>query len=64
MKITLDIPISLLREAMKLSKSNTKTQAVIMALQEFVCRKTVEEAITRQGRLEFQADWEKLRHER
>ncbi|MEK6775479.1 MAG: type II toxin-antitoxin system VapB family antitoxin [bacterium] len=64
MKTTLDIPNDLIREAMKLSKSNTKRQAVIMALQEFIRRKTIEEAIAMQGKLEFMADWEKLRHER
>lgn len=64
MKTTLDIPNDLIRKAMKLSKSNTKKQAVIMALQEFIRRKTIEEAITMQGKLEFMADWEKLRHER
>ncbi len=64
MKTTLDIPDELISEAMKLSKSNTKKHAVIVALQEYIRKKRIEEAIALQGKLDFRNDWDKLRHER
>jgi hypothetical protein len=64
MKITLNIPEDLMRAAVSLSKSRTKSQAVIIALQEFVHRRKVEKLLSLEGKVEFDDTWEKNRHAR
>ncbi|MBI3583038.1 MAG: type II toxin-antitoxin system VapB family antitoxin [Nitrospinae bacterium] len=64
MKTTLNIPNRLLDEAIKLAKSKTKKDAVIIALEDFVKKKRIEEALEMEGKLRFKKDWEKSRHER
>lgn len=64
MKTTLNIPNRLLDEAIKLAKSKTKKDAVIIALEDFVRKKRIEDALEMEGKLKFKEGWEKLRHER
>jgi Arc/MetJ family transcription regulator len=64
MKTTLNIPDDLIKTAMLLSKNRTKTQTVIIALQEFIRKKKVEKILAHQGKLEFDDTWEKSRHAR
>ena len=64
MKTTLNIPDDLIKTAMSLSKHRTKTETVIIALQEFIRKKKVEKILAHQGRLEFDDTWEKSRHAR
>ena len=64
MKTTLNIPEDLVKRTMKLSKSKTKTAAIITAMEEYVRRKKLEDIISMKGKLRFSDDWEKARHER
>ena len=64
MKTTLNIPEELVNKTMKLSKSKTKTAAIITAMEEYVRRKKLEDIIGMKGKLRFTDDWEKARHER
>ena len=64
MKTTLNIPEDLVKRTMKLSKSKTKTAAIITALEEYVRRKKLEDIIGMKGKLRFSDDWDKVRHER
>ena len=64
MKTTLDIPEELLLEAIRLSKSESKRAAVILALSDYIKRMRIEEAIGHEGNLAFSDDWERARHER
>jgi hypothetical protein len=64
MKTTLNIPDDLMKTAMLLSKHRTKTQTIIIALQEFIRKKKVEKVLAHQGKLEFDDTWEKSRHAR
>lgn len=64
MKTTLNIPDDLMKTAMLLSKHRTKTQTVIIALQEFIRKKKVEKVLAHEGKLEFDDTWEKSRHAR
>jgi hypothetical protein len=64
MKTTLNIPEDLVKRTMKLSKSKTKTAAIITAMEEYVRRKKLEDIIGMKGKLRFSDDWEKARHER
>jgi hypothetical protein len=64
MKTTLNIPEKLVKKTMKLSKSKTKTEAIITAMEEYIRRKKLEGVIAMKGNLRFSVDWEKTRHER
>ena len=64
MKTTLNIPETLIKKTMALSKSKTKTKAIITALEEYIRRKKFEEIVSMEGRLSFTDDYEKARHER
>ena len=64
MKTTLDIPDDLLKEAIKLSGSRTKTETVRLALEELVRQKRLDEIVASAGRLKFSGDLDKIRHAR
>lgn len=61
MRTTLDIPEDLLKQAMKLAKTRTKTQAVIMGLEELIGRKRREGLIALQGKWDIDPDILKMR---
>ena len=64
MKTTLDIPDDLIKEAMIVSKSRTKKEAVITGLKELIRQKKIERVLSSAGKLEFSDRWEKARHGR
>jgi len=64
MKTTLDIPEELMKEAMAVSRSRTKTETVITGLRELIRRKKIERVLSSAGKLEFSDEWEKGRHVR
>jgi Arc/MetJ family transcription regulator len=64
MKTTLNIPETLIKTAMLLSKNRTKTETVIVALKEYVRKKRIEKILEHQGKLQFEEIWEKSRHAR
>jgi hypothetical protein len=64
MKTTLNIPEDLIRKAMSLAKHRTKTETIIVALQEYVRQKKIEKILEHQGKLQFDDSWEKSRHAR
>lgn len=61
MRTTLDLPEPLLLEAMDLSKSPNKTQAIILALEELVQKSKVQELKSFKGKLNLDIDLHKLR---
>ena len=64
MKTTLNIPESLIKKAMLLAKHRTKTETVVVALQEYIRKKKVERILTYEGKLQFDDTWKKSRHAR
>ena len=64
MKTTLNIPEDLIKKAMSLAKHRTKTETVIVALQEYVRKKKIENIMKYQGKLQFDETGEKSRHAR
>lgn len=64
MKTTLDIPEKLLEEAVLLAGTRTKTQAITIALKEFIRRQKLERIIRESGHLRFSDDWEGACHDR
>lgn len=64
MKTTLNISEELLEEAVRLTGSRTKTEAIHKALTELIRKQKIERIIGQAGKLDFNNDWEKARHER
>ena len=64
MKTTLNISEELLEEAVRLTGSRTETEAIHKALTELIRKQKIEEIIGQAGKLDFNNDWEKARHER
>lgn len=61
MRTTLDIPEALLKKAMKVSHSKTKTNAVILGLQELIRREKIEELRGLRGKFSVDIDTGELR---
>jgi Arc/MetJ family transcription regulator len=64
MKTTLNIPNDLIDKTMRLSGCKTKTEAIVIALKEYVRRKKLDHIVKMEGILQFSDDLEKVRHER
>ena len=64
MKTTLNIPEDLIKKAMSLSKHRTKTETVVVALQEYIRQKKIDKILGQEGKLQFEETWEKSRHAR
>jgi hypothetical protein len=64
MKTTLNIPEDLIKTAMSISNHRTKTETVIVALQEYIHQKKIEKILEYEGKLHLEDTWEKSRHER
>jgi Bacterial antitoxin of type II TA system, VapB len=61
MRITLDIPESLLEEARALLGVDSKTDAVVLSLQEVVRRKRIDELKAMMGHVKLKIDLPKSR---
>jgi hypothetical protein len=64
MKTTLNIPEDLIKKAMSLAKHKTKTETVLVALEEYIRKKKIEKILASEGKLQFNDTWEKTRHAR
>lgn len=64
MKTTLNISEELLEEAVRVTGSRTKTEAIHKALIELIRKQKIEDIIGQAGKLDFNDDWEKARHAR
>ena len=64
MKTTFNIPDDLIKTAMSLSRSRTKTKTLIVALQEYIRLRKIEKVLENEGKLQFENSWEKTRHAR
>jgi len=61
MKITLDIPNTLVDEAMKLSHQNNKSAVIISALENFVRKNKISGLKKFMGKIDLDIDLDKLR---
>ena len=64
MKTTFNIPKELIEAAMSLSKHRTKTETVIVALNEFIRLKKIEKILEHEGKLQIENTWGRSRHAR
>lgn len=62
MRTTLDLPEELLEKAMRVSKTNTKTKAIILALEELVRKSTISDLKNYKGTIDLEIDLDKLRN--
>ena len=62
MRTTLDLPENLLNEAMKISHSKTKTQTIVLALQELVRKSTIAKLKNFKGKIDIDIDINTIRN--
>jgi hypothetical protein len=61
MRTTLDLPESLVKQAMKASHQRTKTAVIITALQDLVRKSRLQQLKSYRGKVEFDLDLDVLR---
>jgi len=61
MRTTLDLLEDLLKEAMEITKTNTKTAAIILALQEVIRKAKIQELKKYKGNIDLSIDIDTLR---
>jgi Arc/MetJ family transcription regulator len=62
MKTTLDLPDELMKEAMQLTDIKTKTEVIIVALQELIQKNKVAELRSYKGKINLDMDMDLLRN--
>ena len=60
MRTTLNLDEGLLRELMKLTGAKTKTEAIHLAISDFLRRKKIEGLLDLEGKLQLDLDWREL----
>ena len=61
MRTTLDLPESLVKQAMKVSHQRTKTAVIITALQDLVRKSRLQQLKSFRGKVEFDLDLDVVR---
>jgi len=61
MRTTLDLPESLLSEAMEVAHAKTKTKVIIMALQELVRKRNIAKLTAYKGKVDLEIDLDTIR---
>ena len=61
MRTTLDLPESLITEAMKLSQQRTKTAVIIAALEDYIRKNRIQGLKKFKGRVDLDTDLDTLR---
>lgn len=64
MRTTLDLPEELLNEAMKVTRTETKTAVIIKALEELVRKSTISDIKKYKGKINLDIDLDVLRDRR
>jgi len=61
MRTTLDLPESLLNEAMEVAHTKTKTKVITMALQELIRKRNITKLKTYKGKVDLKVDMDLIR---
>ncbi len=61
MRTTLDLPESLLRDAMKMTRMETKTGVIVLALKELIRKAKIQDLKQFRGQIDLKVDLDKLR---
>jgi hypothetical protein len=59
MRTTINVSDELMNALLKRTKSRTKTQAIEMAIREYLDKKAVEDLISLSGKIDIDPDWRK-----
>ncbi len=59
MRATLNIPDELISQVQKITGKKSKTDAIVIAMQEFIRQKKLQELIALKGKVQIDYDWEK-----
>lgn len=62
MRTTLDLPESLLEEAMKVSHAETKTAVIILALKELIKKSSISDIKKYRGKVDLDLNMDELRN--
>jgi hypothetical protein len=62
MRTTLNLPITLISEAMKLTKCSTKTEVIVYALKELIQKESIQELKKYKGKVVLDIDLGNLRN--
>jgi len=60
MRTTLSLDDGLVRELMKITEAKTKTEAIHLAISEFIRRKKIEGLLALEGKVPIDVDWREL----
>lgn len=61
MRTTLDLPINLLNEAMKITHTDTKTAVIVKALEELVRKSRISELKKYKGKIDLDINLDEIR---
>lgn len=61
MRTTLDLPESLLNEAMRVTHSETKTAVIVLALEELIRKSKISDLKKFKGKIELDIDLDEIR---
>jgi len=61
MRTTLDLPESLLNEAMEVAHAKTKTRVITVALEELIRKRNISKLKTFKGKIDLEIDLDKIR---
>lgn len=64
MRTTVDIPEDILKEAMRLAGTRSKTSTIILSLQELISRRKIDNLRKMRGKVDLEIDLEALRRDR
>ena len=64
MRTTLDLPEKLLHEAMKLTRTGTKTGVIVLALRELIRKSKITDLKKYRGKIDLDIDLDELRDRR
>jgi hypothetical protein len=60
MRATLNIPDSLVKDLVKETKARTKTQAITIAIEEYLRKGRLKKLLSLQGTLDLEDNWQKM----
>ncbi len=60
MRTTLSLDADLIRELMAVTKAKTKTEAIHLAISEFLRRKKIEGLLALEGKIHLDLDWREM----
>lgn len=60
MRVTVEIPDSLIDDLLKVTGEKTKTRAICMAIKDYIRRKRKEKLLSLSGKIKFDLDWQEM----